>query len=75
MDGFAVLQKDNPKIAIFHLWDLNPAPESAIRLPRLPNWRTYGALHPVIRNHGSVRASPHGLKVSGSLHSENLTDC
>lgn len=75
MDGFTVRQKDNPKLAIFHLRDLNPAPNSTVRLPRLPNWRGYGALHPVVRDHCAIWASPHGVKVGGGLHSENLTDC
>ncbi len=75
MDGFPVLQKDNPKVAIFHLWDLSPAPKSTVFLSGFANRGTYGTLYPLVQDRGPIRPGPHGIKVGGGLHSENLTDC
>ena len=75
MDGFPVRQKDNPKVAIFHLWDLNPTPKSTVLLPGLPNRGTQGTLHPLVQDCGPIRPGPHSIKVGGGLHSEYLTDC
>src|SRR5690606_24609603 len=75
MDGFAVLQKDNPKIAIFHLWDLCPASKPAVGLLHL----AYGGFgcppHPLVRDHRAVGARLHGVEIGSGLHAENLTDC
>ena len=75
MDGFAVLQKDNPKIAIFHLRDLCPASKPAVGLLHLA-YRAFGSpLHPLVRDHGAVGARSHGVEIGSGLHAENLTDC
>ncbi len=75
MDGFAVRQKDNPKIAIFHLRDLCPASKPSVGLLHLA-YRGFGSpLHPLVRDHRAVGARSHGVEIGSGLHAENLTDC
>lgn len=70
MNRFAVLEEDNPKIAIFHLRNLDPPTEAPILL----NYFTYGigagAPNPGVRNHGAIWAAANGVKVGGRLHPE-----
>jgi hypothetical protein len=40
MNGFSVRQQNNPKIPVFHLGNLNPAPKSAVSLLK-DGWLAY----------------------------------
>jgi hypothetical protein len=48
VDGFAVREQDNAKVAIVHLWHLAPAPDAPILLNCLSNRRFNGVLNPCV---------------------------
>lgn len=75
MDRFTVRQQDNPKVAIVHLWNLAPAPNTPICLNHLANWSPNGPGNPLFPYHSAIGALPDGLKVMCDLHATKVTEC
>jgi hypothetical protein len=75
VDGFTVRQQDNPKVAIFHLRNLAPAPNTPICLNHLANWGPNGPGYPLFSNQSAIGALPDGLEVTCDLHATKVTEC
>jgi len=72
---FTVWQQDNPKVPIFHLRDLAPAPKTPIFLNHLANWGPNGPGYPLLSDQSAIGALPDGLKVLCELHATKVTEC
>jgi hypothetical protein len=75
VDRFTVRQQDNPKVAIVHLRDLAPAPNTPICLNHLANWRPDGPVNPLFSDQSAIWALPDGLKIMCDLHATKVTEC
>jgi hypothetical protein len=75
VDRFTVRQQDNPKVAIFHLRHLAPAPNTPICLNYLANWSPNGPGNPLFSYRSAIGALPDGLKVMSYLHATKVTEC
>jgi hypothetical protein len=72
--GLTIRQKNNPQEAILHLRYLHPAPDTAIRLDKFPNWRSDGLLYPFVTDDSPIRPVTDCLKVKCRLHAMNVSD-
>jgi hypothetical protein len=54
MDSLSVRQQNNPKIPIFHLWNLDPAPNSAVSLANFAYGRPNGPLNPLVLDDAAI---------------------
>lgn len=74
MYGLTIWQKNNSQEAILHLRYLRPAPDTAIRLDRFPNWRPDGLLDPFVPDDSPIRPMTNCLEVACNLHAMTVSD-
>ena len=73
MNGFAIRQQNHSEEAVLHLRNLHPAPDAAVALHDLANWRPDGPLDPFVSDYGPIGARPDCLEVDHDLHPPTLS--
>ncbi len=68
MDGFAIREKNHPKVAPLCLWNLDPPADAAISLHQLFDRSPDGPFDPHFEDPGPIRSVPKRLKVACGLH-------
>jgi hypothetical protein len=75
VNRLSVRQQDNPKGAIVHFRDPNPAADTPVGLHIFPDRGLGGLQNPLVPDPSAVRAGSHGVKVAGRLQRHLRSGC
>lgn len=67
MNSFAVFEKDNPEVAVFHLWNQDPTADTAVLLNRFPQRLAHRPLNPGVLDPSTIRPTPNCLEIAGDF--------